>query len=72
MGRPKPNRIQEHQMSNLVIAALTAEDRKFRVFKLGKKWLIMRGAQRMARTDRPALAFAILRAHLTYGKSVKR
>lgn len=59
-------------MSQLVIAALTAEDRKFRVFRLGNKWLVMRGAQRMARTDRPALAFAILRAHLVYGKAVRR
>lgn len=59
-------------MSNLVIPALTAEDQKFRVFRLGDKWLVMRGMQRMARTDRPAMAFALLRSYLAYGKAVKR
>lgn len=59
-------------MSNLVISALTVEDQKFRVFRLGNKWLVMRGAQRMARTDRPAQAFALLRSYLAYGKAVRR
>lgn len=59
-------------MSNLVIAALTDEDQKFRVFRLGNKWLVMRGAQRMARTDRPAMAYALLRSYLAYGKEAKR
>lgn len=59
-------------MSNLVIAALTAEDQKFRVFRLGTKWLVMRGAQRIARTDRPAMAYALLRSYLAYGKEVRR
>jgi len=59
-------------MSQLVIAALTAEDQKFRVFRLGKKWLVMRGAQRIARADRPAMAYALLRSYLAYGKAVRR
>ncbi|MHA7227856.1 hypothetical protein [Glutamicibacter soli] len=59
-------------MSELVIEALTAEDNKFRCFLLGKKWLIMRGPHRIARVDRSALAYAILRAHLAYGKAVRR
>ena len=59
-------------MSNLVIAALTSEDNKFRVFKLGKKWLVMRGATRIARVDRPAMDYALLRSFLTYGREVRR
>ncbi|MER8026051.1 hypothetical protein [Glutamicibacter protophormiae] len=59
-------------MSQLVIRALTAEDNKFRCFRLGKKWLVIRGPHRIARVDRGALAFAILRAHLAYGKAVLR
>lgn len=59
-------------MSNLVIAALTAEDQKFRLFKLGKKWLIMRGANRLARADRPAMAYALLRSYLAYSTEVRR
>lgn len=55
-----------------MIEALTADDNKFRCFRLGKKWLVMRGPQRMARVDRGALAYAILRAHLAYGKAVRR
>lgn len=59
-------------MSQLVIEALTAEDNKFRCFRLGRKWLVMRGPRRIARVDRSALAYAILRAHLAYGKAVRR
>lgn len=59
-------------MSELVIEALTAEDNKFRCFRLGKKWLVMRGPHRLARVDRSALAFAILRAHLAYSRTVRR
>lgn len=59
-------------MSQLVIEALTAEDSKFRCFRLGKAWLVMRGPHRIARVNRGALALAILRAHLTYGKAVRR
>lgn len=59
-------------MSQLMIEALTVEDNKFRCFRLGKKWLVMRGPHRNARADRGALAFAILRAHLAYEKAVRR
>lgn len=59
-------------MSQLVIEALTNEDDKFRCFRLGKTWLVMRGPHRIARADRGALAYAILRAHLAYGKAVRR
>lgn len=55
-----------------MIKALTAEDNKFRCFRLGSKWLVMRGPHRIARVNRGALALAILRAHLTYGKAVRR
>lgn len=55
-----------------MIDALTAEDNKFRCFRAGSKWHIMRGAHRMARADRPALAFALLRSFLAYGKAAKR
>lgn len=62
----------EARTSRLMIEALTAEDNRFRCFRLGDKWLVMRGAQRMARTDRPAMAFALLRSYLAYGKAVSR
>ncbi|MGP5525071.1 hypothetical protein ACTXM3_17600 [Glutamicibacter arilaitensis] len=59
-------------MSRLMIQALTAEDQKFRCFTYGKKWVIMRGLQHMATADRPAMAFALLRSYLAYGKAVRR
>lgn len=59
-------------MSNLVIEALTAEDNKFRCFRLGRKWLVMRGPRRIATTNGPALAFAVLRSQLAYGKETRR
>lgn len=59
-------------MSKLALEALTREDNRFRCFALGGKWVIMRGPHRLARADRPAMAFALLRSYLAYGKAVKR
>lgn len=59
-------------MSRLLFDALTAEDNKFRCFRLGETWVIMRGDEFTARTDRPALAFALLRSFIAYGKETRR
>lgn len=57
---------------NTLIRALSAEDNKFYCFEYCGKWWIIRHKMLYAQSDRPAMAFALLRSYLAYGKSVKR
>ncbi|MHC6175444.1 hypothetical protein [Glutamicibacter sp. X7] len=57
---------------NLLVQAHSLDDDKIRCFKWDRRWYIVRNRHLLARADRYAMAKALLRGFLAYGREARR